>query len=71
LINAGIYVLSPAAVHRVPAGQRIDMPELIAGEIARGGSVNAFPLREYWLDVGRMAEFEKAQQDVGALFGDR
>jgi dTDP-glucose pyrophosphorylase len=71
LINAGIYVLSPEVVHRVPAAQRIDMPELISDEIARGGSVNAFPLREYWLDIGRMAEFEKAQQDVGALFGDR
>lgn len=69
-INAGIYVLSPALVHRVPAGQRLDMPELISREIAAGGGVTAFPLREYWLDVGRMAEFEKAQQDVGALFGE-
>ncbi len=69
-INAGIYVLSPALVRRVPAGQRLDMPELISREIAEGGGVTAFPLREYWLDVGRMAEFEKAQQDVGALFGE-
>ena len=69
-INAGIYVLSPELVHRVPAGQRLDMPDLIAAEIAGGRGITAFPLREYWLDVGRMAEFEKAQQDVGALFGD-
>lgn len=69
-INAGIYVLSPDVVHRVPPGRRLDMPELISHEIARGSGVSAFPLREYWLDVGRMMEFEKAQQDVGALFGE-
>lgn len=68
-INAGIYVLSPDVVNRVPFARRLDMPELISHEIACGSGVNAFPLREYWLDVGRMAEFEKAQQDVGALFG--
>lgn len=69
-INAGIYVLSPEVVHRVPARLRLDMPELISREIARGSGVTAFPLREYWLDVGRMTEFEKAQKDVEALFGE-
>jgi dTDP-glucose pyrophosphorylase len=68
-INAGIYVLSPELVRRAPA-HRIDMPDLLAAEIAAGRAVNAYPLREYWLDVGRMAEFEKAQSDVGALFGE-
>jgi dTDP-glucose pyrophosphorylase len=69
-INAGIYVLSPELVKRVPSGQRADMPVLLAQEIASGRSVTAFPLREYWLDVGRMDEFEKAQADVRMLFGD-
>jgi dTDP-glucose pyrophosphorylase len=69
-INAGIYVLSPDVVRRVPPGQRLDMPDLLSAEIANGNGVNAFPLREYWLDIGRMDEFEKAQSDVGALFGE-
>jgi dTDP-glucose pyrophosphorylase len=69
-INAGIYVLAPALVRGVAPGRHLDMPDLLASELAAGREVNAFPLREYWLDIGRIDEFEKAQRDVGTLFGE-
>lgn len=66
-INAGIYLLSPELVKSVSAGTRIDMPTLLEGEISAGRDVNMFPVHEYWLDIGRMEDFQRAQQEFGGL----
>jgi dTDP-glucose pyrophosphorylase len=62
-VNAGIYALSPAALDHVPAERFFDMPSLFDAVLAGGGHVSAYPIREYWMDVGRMEEFERAQQE--------
>lgn len=62
-VNAGIYALSPAVLDLVPKDRFFDMPSLFEGVLASGGHVAAFPVREYWLDVGRLEEFERAQQE--------
>lgn len=63
-ISAGIYVLSPKLVRRVAPGEQIDMPTLLEREIGAGRDVNMFPVHEYWLDIGRMDDFNRAQQEV-------
>jgi len=67
-INAGIYVLSPSVLHGVAPGQRIDMPTLLEQQMTQGSAVNMFPVHEYWLDIGRMEDFQRAQYDVAGLF---
>lgn len=62
-VNAGIYVLSPAAAASVRPGERRDMPDLIRERIARGNRVDIFPIHEYWLDIGRLDDFERAQTE--------
>jgi dTDP-glucose pyrophosphorylase len=62
-VNAGIYALSPAALEHVPADDFFDMPSLFQRVLATGGKVAAYPVREYWMDVGRLDEFERAQQE--------
>jgi dTDP-glucose pyrophosphorylase len=66
-INAGIYLLAPELVRRVQPGTRIDMPTLLEQEIAQGRTVNMFPVHEYWLDIGRMEDFQRAQTEAGQL----
>lgn len=66
-INAGIYLLSPDLVKSVAPGVRVDMPTLLEREIANGNDVNMFPVHEYWLDIGRMEDFKRAQQEIGNL----
>lgn len=63
-ISAGIYVLSPGLIQRVAPGERVDMPTLLEREISAGRYVNMFPLHEYWLDIGRMDDFQRAQQEI-------
>lgn len=63
-VSAGIYVLAPQVVHTIEPGVRLDMPDLIKQQIASGRQVRMFPVHEYWLDIGRMADFELAQRDA-------
>ena len=67
-VNAGIYLLSPELVQSVKQGTRIDMPTLLEEQIEDGKSVNMFPIHEYWLDIGRMDDFNRAQVEVGSNF---
>jgi dTDP-glucose pyrophosphorylase/CBS domain-containing protein len=66
-INAGIYVLSPELIRSVPGDTRVDMPTLLEKEIDAGRHVNMFPVHEYWLDIGRMEDFHRAQTEIGKL----
>ena len=63
-INAGIYVLDPAALAAIPAGEYFDATDLIRALVTRGSVVAAYTIREYWLDVGRLDDFHKADRDV-------
>jgi dTDP-glucose pyrophosphorylase/CBS domain-containing protein len=62
-VNAGIYLVE-AQARLVEPGERLDMPELIARLIGAGRRVVGFPLREYWLDIGRLADYEQATTAV-------
>ncbi|HSC81481.1 MAG TPA: nucleotidyltransferase family protein [Chitinolyticbacter sp.] len=68
-VNAGIYVVGPQVRRAVAAGQRIDMPDLLMQQVQIGRKVGTYTLSEYWLDIGKMNDFERAQQDVAGLFG--
>jgi NDP-sugar pyrophosphorylase family protein len=63
-VNAGIYVLSHHVVQSVKKNQRIDMPDLLQLHINDHQNILMFPIHEYWLDIGRMEDFQKAQQDI-------
>ncbi len=62
-INAGIYLVSPELVKTVKPRTNIDMPTLLQQQIHLGQSVNMFPIHEYWLDIGRMEDFQLAQNE--------
>jgi dTDP-glucose pyrophosphorylase len=66
-VNAGIYLIAPAASRFVEAGESLDMPQLIERLVGAGRRVVGFPLREYWLDIGRLADYEQALADVDRL----
>lgn len=67
-VNGGIYVLDPSAISEIPKGQFYDMPELFNKLIQQEKNVNVFPIREYWLDIGRMTDYEKANEEFATIF---
>jgi NDP-sugar pyrophosphorylase family protein len=68
-VNAGIYAVSPEAVGLIrPEPDRFDMTDLIDEVIARGGRVGAFPVLEYWLDIGQVSDYRRAIDEHGTYF---
>ena len=63
-VNAGIYLIEPEVRRYIRNGERLDMPDLVKALIDDGRTVANFPVREYWLDIGRHTDYEQAQQDI-------
>jgi dTDP-glucose pyrophosphorylase len=63
LVNAGIYVVGPEALAHIPGDGYFDMPMLFEKLIAASLVTAAFPIRDYWLDVGRIEELERARRE--------
>jgi dTDP-glucose pyrophosphorylase len=68
-INAGIYALEPSVLDRVPPEARFDMTTLFESLISDRRETAAFPIREYWLDVGRLDDLERARGEYAQVFG--
>jgi len=60
-VNAGIYVLNPELLELLPQPiHAYDMPQLLDAALTTGRRVTAFPIHEYWLDVGHREALEQA-----------
>lgn len=72
LVNAGIYVVGPRMRALAPSEDPCDMTDLIRWGIGERRRVRSYPLREFWLDIGRMADYERANrlaQRLGTVGG--
>lgn len=68
-VNAGIYVLDPVVIESIPYNEYYDMPSLFQQMVERKQETIAFPIREYWMDIGRIADFERANLEFAEVFG--
>lgn len=66
LVNAGIYLLEPHVHECIPKDRRYDMTDLMEHLIAAGKRVVSFPIIEYWMDIGQISDYEKAQADMAS-----
>ena len=64
-VSAGIYLLGPEVHRYVPREGRCEMPDLINRLAADAQSIVSFPIFEYWLDIGRIEDYEQSQRDAG------
>ena len=67
-VNAGIYALSPEALNHIPANAYFDMTSLFESLIAQHKAVCSFPVREYWMDIGQISDFERANAEYREMF---
>ncbi len=67
-VSAGIYMLSPEVLELIPQNKLYDMPTLFEKIISDNKNAISFPLREYWLDIGRIEEYKKANDEYGEVF---
>lgn len=68
VISAGMYVLSPEALAAVPKGRFYDMPSLFDALLAKGSHTRCHQVEGYWIDVGRMPDYHRANLDYQEVF---
>ena len=61
-------MIGPKGFDQVERGVRIDMPAVLERIVADKGRVAIYPIREYWLDIGRMEDFEQAHAEFHEVF---
>jgi dTDP-glucose pyrophosphorylase len=67
-VNAGIYILDQSCIELIPNDEFYDMPTLFKKLINENENTISFPLREYWIDIGGIEEYEKANREYDEIF---
>jgi len=65
--NAGIYLLKKAVLEYIPENSYYDMTDLIQILMNNGHKIISYPIRGYWLDIGKVNDYLKAQEDIKHL----
>lgn len=61
--NGGIYLIRKELLDLIPENEFYNATDLMETLIKNGKNVNSYPLRGYWLDIGKHEDFKKAQED--------
>ena len=64
-INAGIYIISPHIIDRIPHNEHLLMTDLLQ-ELIKDTTLKVYRHlnKDYWLDMGQMKDYEKAMNDL-------
>ncbi len=66
-VSMGIYVFDRHVLELVPRGKPFGFDELILLLLAKGKRVVSYPYAGYWLDIGRIADYERAQRETDLI----
>ena len=61
-ILAGIYILKPDIFNIIPIDQYFGMDDLINKMLNMKLPISKFHIKEYWLDIGQIDDFQTAQE---------
>jgi dTDP-glucose pyrophosphorylase len=70
-VNAGIYIVNPSTLSKIPKNQFYDMPTFFNDLLKEKLNVKVFPISGYWLDIGQKEDFEKAHTEYPGIFNDQ
>lgn len=62
--NAGIYIFKKELVNLIPDNCAFDATHFMEVVIANNKKLASYPILGYWLDIGRIEDFYKAQEDI-------
>ncbi len=68
-VSMGIYVFNRSVLDYVPSGAAFGFDDLMLEMLRRKGRIMSFPYDGYWLDIGRTADYERAQREVDLIEG--
>lgn len=62
--NAGIYIFKKKHLNRIAKDECYNATDLLNDLLSSEAKVLNYPIRSYWLDIGKPHDFEKAQKDI-------
>ena len=65
--NAGIYIFKKSLVELIPDHSFFNATDFLDKLIELDKKVLHYPIKRYWLDIGKHVDFEKAQRDVSSI----
>jgi len=65
--NAGIYIFKKNMIDFIPDETYFNATDLLEIGIAKNKIVLHYPINNYWLDIGKHEDFEKAQKDIKSI----
>ncbi|MCF6359289.1 MAG: nucleotidyltransferase family protein [Cyclobacteriaceae bacterium] len=65
--NGGIYLVKKEILNYIPKDIFYNSTDLMQALIVDKKKLISFPMRQYWLDIGKPADFQKAQNDIKHL----
>jgi NDP-sugar pyrophosphorylase family protein len=65
VVSMGVYCMEPEVLDHIPAGVPFGFDDLMTCMLMRGLPVHIFPHSGFWLDIGRVEDFQKAQDLAG------
>jgi dTDP-glucose pyrophosphorylase len=65
--NAGIYIFKRSLVDLIPSHTFFNATDFLEKLISENKKVLHYPIKGYWLDIGKHVDFEKAQKDVHSI----
>jgi dTDP-glucose pyrophosphorylase/predicted transcriptional regulator len=63
-VNAGIYMINKKIIELIDDDETTDMVTLLKRAKKSNYNVTAFPIHEYWMDIGRMDDLTRAREEV-------
>ncbi|MDA8692819.1 nucleotidyltransferase family protein [Saprospiraceae bacterium] len=62
--NAGIYIIKKEHLNLIPKNEHFNATDLMEKLYSNDKKVIHFPILDYWLDIGKLHDYNKAQNDV-------
>jgi len=69
-IVSGIYCMSPKILDYIPGNEPFGMDDCIQKLVALDVPIYRYKMLEYWLDIGRMEDYQKAQSVCDEQFSE-
>jgi NDP-sugar pyrophosphorylase family protein len=66
-VSMGIYVFEPRVLSYIGHNQYLDFPDLVLKLVEAGERVMSYSYDGYWMDLGRLDDYEHAVKDFDTL----
>jgi len=67
LINGGVYCINPDIIDYIPDDKYYEITDLINKCIKEGKKVGSYEIKDYWMDIGKVEDYYKVNEDVSSL----